>query len=373
MPDDNLTKKLNFELPAQHTETGHKNSKLVICILTLILISVSVNTIIALRQPDLGIFPQNNASLNIDLQKKLALKLEKQGLFTSSANAWKAYISIAGLEEQETALIWYRIGKLFQNNNAYENALESYYRSESFAEVDSISSEIAIRIQECLESMGKFSAMRHELADRVSLNRTDDISNTADAVIAEIGTHKITVSELDRRMENNIDQKMTMMAPYLPEEERNKQKEGLLKQSSTPSSRMTFLNQFIVEEILYRKARESNLTDDQQVRNLIKDLERNLLARLVLEKEYENRIKITLSDLKTYYEANKDAFIKDEKEEAFDAVKNDVYKALRSQKEQEIQQQLLLKLKNRYDVVIHRSEFATEPPPQGETKTRDKK
>lgn len=59
---------------------------------------------------------------------------------------------------------------------------------------------------------------------------------------------------------------------------------------------------------------------------------------------------------------NKETFIKDDKEQTFDAVKNDVYKTLRAKKEQEIQHQLLTQLKNKYDVVIHQSAFPAEKP-----------
>jgi len=368
MSDINSKQQLKFELPLHQSDARHYQSKTVIWFLVLIFIALIANIIISLKSPDLLTSQHNTTGLNSDQQKKLALKLEKQGLNTSSALAWKQYLHKADLTDKESALIWYRIGKLFQSENTYEKALDSYYRSESHAVVDSISAEIAIRIQECLESMGKFSAMRHELADRVSMN-TGDIAKTSDTIVAEIGTQKVTAAELDRRMETTVDQQITMMAPYLPEEERNKQKEAMLKQFSTPSNRMMFLNQFVVEEILYRKARENKLTDDPQVRDLINDQERSLLARLALEKEYDSRIKITLSDLETYFEAHKDAFMKDEQEQPFDIVKNDVYKTLRTKKEQEIQPQMLTRLKDQYDVVIHQSVFVKNPEQNPEQKS----
>ena len=49
-----------------------------------------------------------------------------------------------------------------------------------------------------------------------------------------------------------------------------------------------------------------------------------------------------------------------ERPKTFEAVKQDVYTALRSQKEQDIQQQLFENLKKTYDVVIHQSVFAPE-------------
>ena len=60
--------------------------------------------------------------------------------------------------------------------------------------------------------------------------------------------------------------------------------------------------------------------------------------------------------------------MKDEQEQAFETVKNDVYKTLRTKKEQEIQQQLLTQLKDHYDVVIHQSVFTEKVEPQTETK-----
>jgi len=369
MPDTNTKQQLNFELPPKKANAAYYQSKPVIWLLLLIFIAVSVNIVISIKKPDLLTPQQDSSGLTADKQKKLALKLERQGLYTSSARAWKQYISKTDLTDKETASIWYRIGKLYQDDNAFENALDSYYRSESYASVDTISSEISIRIQECLESMGKFAAIRHELIDRVSMKQSEDMAESSDTIVAEIGTQKITAAELDRRMESTIDQQITMMAPYLPEDERKKQKETLLKQFSNPSTRMMFLNQFIIEEILYRKAGENKLSEDRQVRDLINEQERSLLARLVMEKEYESRINITLSDLETYYEAHKDEFMKDEQQQAFDTVKNDVYKTIHTKKEQDIQQQLLTQLKDQYDVVIHQSVFSEKPEPQPETKT----
>jgi tetratricopeptide (TPR) repeat protein len=362
MSENQPKKKLNFDLPQPKEKSAFRSSKLIIGLLVLILLAVCANILVSLEQGGPDVQANQTTFLEADQQKNLALKLEKQGLFNASADAWKEYLQVAQTDDKETALIWYRIGKLFQDNNAWENALASYYRSERIAPVDSIASEIAIRIQECLESMGKFAAMRHELIDRVSMDPTGNDSESKDKILAEIGTEKISAADLDRHIEANIEQQMRLMAPTLPEDERLKQKETLLKQMSSPDTRKMFLNQYIVEEILYRKARQDNLTKDPQVRDLIQHQERSLLSRLFLEKEYENRINITLSDLKTYFEANKDKFQTDDKEVTFDNVQNEVYQTLRSQKEKEIQQQLLAKLKDDFDVVIHQSALLPEEP-----------
>ncbi len=357
MSENQPSKKLNFDLPQPKEKSGHGPSKLITVLLVLILLAVCANILVSLKHGGPDIASKQAISLDADQQKSLALKLEKQGLFNASADAWKEYLRVARPDNTETALIWYRIGKLFQDNHAWENALASYYRSEHIAPVDSVASDIAIRIQECLESMGRFAAMRHELIDRVSMDGSENISGSNDTILAEIGTQKISSADLDRHIEASIEQQMRLMGPTLPEKERLEQKEALLRQMSSPDTQKMFLNQYLAEEILYRKARQSDLTSDPQVRELIQRQERSLFSRLFLEKEYENRINITLSDLKTYFEANKDKFQTEDTEASFDDVQNEVYQTLRAQKENEIRQQLLAQLKDDFDVVIHQSAF----------------
>jgi len=47
-----------------------------------------------------------------------------------------------------------------------------------------------------------------------------------------------------------------------------------------------------------------------------------------------------------------------ERQKTFEEVKNEIFRALRSRKERDVQQKLLKQLKQRYDVVIHQSAFA---------------
>ena len=68
------------------------------------------------------------------------------------------------------------------------------------------------------------------------------------------------------------------------------------------------LNQIVLEEILYRQAREEKLTEDPNVREMLRDSERSLLASQVMAKRMADSIKITPGDVETYYEANKEKY-----------------------------------------------------------------
>lgn len=311
-----MKEELDFSLPSHDRKSAQSNSKWLPILMAAILIAVLINIGIMLIRGDDREDKPKGGMLSAEIQKQLALKLEKQGLNMASAAAWKEYLSVASPGDKDAAMIWYRIGKLYQKDNQYDMALDSFYRSESFARLEDISPEIARRIQECLEAMGKFAALRYELADRVGIksSASDDESGAGgDQVVAEIGSHKIMKSDLDHRIEYQIDRQISQVASFLPEEQLNKKKEDLLKRFSTNTQRRHFLNQFILEEVLYRKARESSLMDDPDVRTALKDQERRLLAGKVIEKEFAGQIKITPGDLETYYEAHKQEYIRPER------------------------------------------------------------
>ncbi|MGB9499018.1 MAG: hypothetical protein ACKVE4_04540 [Dissulfuribacterales bacterium] len=360
-----MTDKLDLRLPERPVSPKASVSKTVIFINLMILVLVGATLAIMLFRPGhgmlRGVSAKKDTALSEDVQKQVALKLEKQGLNKVAASAWEEYLAAGNSNKDQIAKIWFRIGKLYQDADTYDQALAAYYRSERISPLSEISSEISRRVQECLEAMGKFAALRDELADRVGMPQPDqDQSAPRQTIVAEIGPQKITVSDIDHQIETVIDRQLSRMAAYLPEDVRNKQKEALLKQFSSTSQRQQFLNQYLGEEILYREARSSDLMNDPAVQSEIKDQERALLAARMVEKMYADNIKITPGDLNNYYEAHKADYMKDDKQKPFEAVKNEVYSALRAGKEQEVREVLLNHLKDKYDVVIHSSVLTSE-------------
>jgi parvulin-like peptidyl-prolyl isomerase len=160
--------------------------------------------------------------------------------------------------------------------------------------------------------MGKFAALRYELSDRVGMQTSSAGKkpvSKGDETVAEIGPEKITKSDLDRWIDLQIDRQLSLMSPYLSDDKLKIQKESLLKQLSSSSHSQMILNQLVLEEILYRKAREAKLLDDPKIQAEIKKQEHALLAKKMIEKEFADKINITDGDLKTYYEAHKKEYM----------------------------------------------------------------
>ena len=448
-----MSEELKLTLP-ERKKPASAVAKLSVVLLALVLLIGLANIALTLRQPAGSARALGPAVLPADAQKALALKLEKQGISEQAVLAWEEYLDAAFLDAKEQAAIWYRIGKLQQDEGEYAQALDSYYRSESFNKTASLEADIGRRTQECLESLGKFAALRYELTERTSLGETAP----GEEVLAEIGPQKITRSDLDRRIESEVDRQFEQFAAHLSAEDRNQQKEAILKRLRSSEESLRTLNQIIQEEVLYRRARELKLMDEASVRDMLHDMERKVMAQKVVGRELAAKVNITETDVETYYKANQSTFVQkprvriahifleseDQAREAltrldagetfdaiakelskdaatkeqggavdawieqaagapklglspealapvfaaepgktlpdpiqsqrgfhvvqlrerepqrqlpYDEVRQEAYRALRSQKEQEVQTALLRELTETYDVVIHSSEF----------------
>ena len=359
-----MSKELDFSIPEENKNSKKTPIKLIYILLAVLIILSAFNALMLSKGSSLKTKSVNGLIPPDDKLKQLALKLEKQDLNSQAVDAWKEYLSIASIDADETAKIWYRIGKIYQNTGDFDNAINAFYRSESYATPDDIKNEINRRIQDCLESAGKFAALRYELGDRVGEGPGPDENSKGiakgpgDKIVAEIGSYKITREDLDKKLEKLIESRISGLSRYLPEERINKEKENLLKQYSSENGRRMFLEQYIIEEILYRKAREDRIAETQQVMDDLRNMERSFLASRVLENTYTDEIKVTATDVKNYYEANKGKYIKKDEDGTehqyeFDEVKDRAALDLMAEKEKDVQKSLLSQLREKYNVVIH--------------------
>ena len=164
--------------------------------------------------------------------------------------------------------------------------------------------EIGKRVEDNLERMGRFSALRRDLEQRVGV----DENGVEDVILAEIGPSKIRTSDLDRLVETLISDQLSVYEGVVPAEELNAQKESLFRQYATGEQRASLLGQYVAEELLSRFARDEGVADDPGIRDRIVRTERNILAQAALQREISNRVNITTVDLESFYSANESEF-----------------------------------------------------------------
>ena len=351
-----MDNKLDLSVPEAETKPRRPGGGgMNLLLLMLVLLLAAAGVFIQLRGAPPG---SVSAPSGAEGEKNLALRLEEKDLHNAAIDAWERYLAGASLGDEERAKIYWRLGGLYQKAERFEEAVGAYYRCEAAHPLPDISNELGRRVKECLERLGRFSAVTRELAERTEGSVAD-----ADRVIAEIGHQKITMADLEAAIEQQADTTL-QASPYAAGQARKELRDKMLKEMSTIPAKQQMLQRMVIEEVLYRKAMEDGLAGDADLKRLVSRLQRQLLAGRVLENEMEKEIRISMSDLKTYYEAHKAEYVvkneekKTERQMSFDEVKDRVAQALYMQKRQEVQARLFAALKEKYVVVMHPSRLS---------------
>ncbi|MDT8300042.1 MAG: peptidyl-prolyl cis-trans isomerase [Sedimentisphaerales bacterium] len=299
-----MEEKLNFSLPNKK-QKGSNVSKTAV-ILLLILVGLGLTNLLIALKPRESIQQAQTHGLSAEQTKQLAAKLSQRNLYDQAADTWQDYIANADLTNTERARAMFQAGLAFEKAGLYADAIEFYYRSETVEKLDDLAPQINSHIKDCFEKLGKFSALRYELMDRTSINKTQKAGGE---VIAEIGAEKIMLADLDAQIENALDNQLSSVAAFMNTEQLNEQKKKMLEQYQNPQTKQQFLQSWLAQKILYREALEKQLAEKPEIKKLMNELAQGLLSQQLMNEQLASKINITQTDLETYYAANKDKFV----------------------------------------------------------------
>ena len=299
-----MEEKLDFSLPEKKQRSTAANWILIV--LLLILIGLTAANL-ASKPANLGQAPDvAGSSFSAEQTKQLAAKLAQRNLHLRAAKVWEDYLAVGKPTDTERARTLFQIGTLLEKAGLYDQAIECFYRSEVVAELNELKPQISTHIKDCFEKLGKFSALRYEMMDRTRL----EAAPAAGAkVVAEIGAEKITEADLDAAIENDIDNQLEPMAPFLTAEQLNEQKKRMLGQYRNPQTKQQYLQSWLAQEVLYRQALEDGLAEKPAAKKFINQLTRGALSQLLMNNELASKINITETDLQTFYSANKNNYV----------------------------------------------------------------
>jgi len=347
MPDD-----LNLSLdPVRKKEKDR--TPLIVGLLVVIAVMGAFNVLHIIRSA-------GSPSGDPAVLERLALKLEKQELYNAAAETWVEYLRAAAPEEEERARVWYRVGMMREQAGDCEEALAAYYRSEQTAALPELEHEISMAAERCLTRLSRFTALSSDIAERTSVGGQKE-----PVVLAEIGTMRITKDMLLARIEADVDAQVTQAAAGLPADEVDARREQVLDKVMKETDLSQWLERYVAEEMLFRYAMEKKIYDDPEVAGLSKRIERNLLTGQVLAKEYAGKVTVSDDEMMEWYRANgpklaEEAGLGEGEVPPFEDVRDRVYAAVRAEKEMAVQNALLEKLREKYDVVIHSSRLQEE-------------
>lgn len=302
-----MTDKLDFSLPTQKNK-GSLGSGLTLWLLLGLTVLVLINLLMTVRSPGNGNgSPLAGQALTAEQTKTLATKLGQRNLYRRAAAVWQDYLRHGQLSDTDRAKALFQTGVALEKAGDCDQAIEYFYRSEAVATLEELAPEINTRIKQCFERLGKFSALRYELMDRTRY-QSDDQTPTEE-IVAEIGPQKITKADLGAFVEQQIENQLAPMAAFMSEEDINQQKKRMLEQSRNPQAQQQLLQQWLGQEVLYREALEQGMNNKAEVKQMLEEITRGVLAEQFMNHQLAAKINITQGDLQTYYQAHQSEYM----------------------------------------------------------------
>ncbi|MFQ5680656.1 MAG: hypothetical protein ACE5GG_01175 [Candidatus Omnitrophota bacterium] len=267
---------------------------------------------VVLRQP---VAPAGNAAPAMEgnawtdkQQLQYANLLLSKGLKQEAALALADYLKPAAVGGAEAAKICLRIADIYMDLYKYEQALAYFYKAEVLDSA-SVTGPAEEKIVAALEGLGMTRQAQYELKARTSLSPGKE--ETAD-VVARIGEDKITAKEIDDAMKR------------LPQ--------WAGKEFEEESGRKQFIRQYVAAEALYRKAKRMGLEKEPRIRKGIELFKKDMVIREFLTRRIAEKINIDDSDLRNYYQAHKDRYLPKQETGGEDADKKDMDKGEKKRK-----------------------------------------
>ena len=281
----------------------------VVSVLCLVLLVALVYLAMTPREMTHRLVPEPGL-LDADKTRALALKLEKQNLHVQAAEAWEQYVRRANLSDAELAQKHYHIGKQWTKAGRFARAIEFFYRSEAFQRAPDApwAPDLQESLRQCYRHLGMHRELDYELADRVSAVKPTGPGSQQ--VVAEIGTEKITLADVNDMVRKHVDRQLDMyQRTGLGPEQTGKLREQILRRLEQPQAKQQLLRQLVGEKILRRHAMEQKLNRDKTVKQKVAEAARYIMIDELLRREVHEKLGLTESDFKVCYEVHKEEYV----------------------------------------------------------------
>ncbi len=294
-----------LELPQRVAVKRSAFDQATITILLICLVGFGGLIWFQLRGPAIGRSNAAGGNLNAEQLEQLALRLEDKNLAAAAAEAWSDYLAAAALPAEREAKIRAKMGRLQQSAGQYEAAVANYYKAETLAGANknAIGEDVSIRVRDCFREMGRYGELAREVEERTSINaKAGDLAGRQ--IVAEIGSEKITASDLDRMMQDELES-MMRNSPGMSASQMDAMRQEAHQQFSKPEARAQMLQQFVLHRVLAREARERKLDQSPAYKARLVDQADDLLSAQLMMSISQERATVTPEDVQRFYEANK--------------------------------------------------------------------
>lgn len=224
--------------------------------------------------------------------RDVAAKLQAAGALEEAAALYAQYLKLPAAARDTSGGLAYSVAMNYLDSGDYRRALRWLYEAESIGVAPELEDELASRIVECLERLGRHHVAQAALERRVRLDadsgKEAESGEGADVVLARIGSRTIARSEVERALDD------------LPPQ--------LAAAFAGTEGRRQFLQRFVAEELLWSKARKLGIDSDPEVLRQHEEALRGLAVAHFVETEVVEKIHVDEADLRNYHAAHSERY-----------------------------------------------------------------
>ncbi len=262
------------------------------------------------------------------------------GLYQAAVDQYLQYVNTYPLTPAREANTYFTIANIyFDRINDYQKALEYYFKVKYLFPQSPLQKEVSQKIVACLERLDRSQDAVRVMEKEAALDTAEIHKNRPGAVLATIGSRKITQGDLNFEI--------SKLPPYLQDQFKSKEKKKEL------------LRQLILQDLLYESAKRKGLDKDKEVIEGVFEAKKALMANKLLQQELKDKVKIDPEELQLYFKANKDKYVERDKKgkivrhKTFAEVQQQVAQDLWTEKQQKAYQELADRLMKAEDVHIY--------------------
>jgi len=265
------------------------------------------------------------------------------GLYEAAARQYLDYLKTYKPDAKRRANTYYTVGNIyFERVHDYRKALIYYFKVKYLYPESNLQNEVGKRIVNCLERLEKSTDAQRVLEKEAALEKNQVKENKPGEVVATIGQRKITQGDLNFEI--------SQLPNYLQDEFKNKKK------------KKAFLQQYILNELLYDSAKRKGLDKDKEVIEAAFRAKKSLMAQKLLNEELQKKVeKVKPEDVELYYKAHKDRYTEKDKkgkvkrQKSLAEVQQQVAQDLMRERQQSAYRQLAERLMKAENVKIYDS------------------
>jgi len=249
--------------------------------------------------------------------------LYNRQLFRQAIDQYRYYLEHYDTDMTEQANINYTVADIYlERLRDYENALTYYLKIKYLYPDSRLVDDVNKKIVVCLERLERSEDALQVLEEATSLEPDKIVRKRPGAIVARIGKREIT--------QGDIDFELNQLPPYIR------------SQFTTKENKVQFLQQYILTELLYDKAKREALDKDPEIIEAAFQAKKQIMVRNLLEREVAGKVNIDEIDVQNYYGTHADNYVEKDasgnivRRKSFEEVKEQVAQDLALEKQQEI-------------------------------------